>query len=274
MKRRRSSTRLTGLNFFDPVIMENCLINAKAKIYIRQIRADAFVFGAVQTPLSSFPYDPHLWHRSSIYAAAPHEAQAKRYWPISDKALFRKRLEENPELSARLFSESGTLLTSVTFKLKEIELLTGIIPQEQNVRVFDTSSNQEHVAAVERARLTETIFFEWLKGYFEHRIQSENIEAIQEAVRALDESEHGRISETHSNALKELDITEYARDYIMSELKQGTLSLNTDADIESLVTLKTSYSSYAEQYCMQTELSRIVEMRAEELLSDSPSPRW
>ncbi len=78
-----------GLYFSDPVEMENHLINAKTNMYIRQVGVDAFVIGAVLSALKKFPYDPHLWHRGSIYAATPHDSQAKQYWPILNKSFFR-----------------------------------------------------------------------------------------------------------------------------------------------------------------------------------------
>lgn len=268
MKRKYQS----GLYFFDPVEMENCLINSKTNIYVCQKGVDTFVFGAVRSALQNFPYDPHLWHRSSIYAAAPHEPEAKRYWPILKKSFFRENLQKNKKLHDRLFSEDGTLQTTAHFTSDEIHLLTNITPDESNARFFDTTCNQEHVIALERARLTEAVFFEWLKGYFEDRITSDNIDEIEEAVSCLYASDHGKVTEErHREALKALDITKYARDFIAPQLKQGALSDNTDSDIETLLALKPAYSSYAEQYFIQTKINQIVEEKSETLRRNSLS---
>ncbi len=261
-----------SLYFFDPVEMENRLINAKTNMYIRQVGADAFVISAALSALKKFPYDPHLWHRGSIYAATPHESQAKQYWPIPNKSFFRKQLKNYSKLYQRLFSEDETLQTTAIFTSEEIYLLTGIRPDESNVCFFDTTCNQEHVNALERARLTEVVFFEWLKGYFEDNITSENIDDIEEAVEALYASKDGKVTEeAHREALKALDITRYAKDVISPQLKQGSLDGNTNSDIETLLALKPTYSTYAEQYFLQTNLDQIVLNEREKITSEQLS---
>ncbi len=59
------------------------------------------------------------------------------------------------------------------------------------------------------------------------------------------------------------------KEFITPQLKQGPLSENTDSDIETLLALKPTYSTYAEQYFIITNLNQIVHKESEKLRAGS-----